>query len=233
MIRSTIPGRHGTGNFLGFWKDASEPERWVDPNWNVMERALVITYLDAGTTEESYRGMAVCRVCSTWNGSRDLTDGTWIWPSGLSHYLKEHDVRPPQSFIDYVISKKLPNPRDTMSDDSVREMASMLGGTPEQGAEAVARMRVIRPVFEKLSALAEKRDIVVAIHLQEIIHHACDLVSYLGEEFDPDLVRGILNTATGFAASSAPKWDRYTKLHAPTVNANIVKMNSPQGKCDA
>jgi len=233
MIRNTLPHTRGTGNFIGFWETEDEPNRYVDPNWNEKERTLVISYLEAGTISERYRGLAHCRVCGVMNGSQDLTDGTWIWPSGLAHYLREHEIRPPQSFVDYVLSKKVVSPLEMMSDDKVREMVAVLGGSPESEVEALNRMRELRPVFERLTALAESRDILVAIHLQEIIQHGCDLIAHLGEDFDPQLLRGIFSTAAGFATSGAPKWKHYTEAHAPIVNENIIKQNSPEGECDA
>jgi hypothetical protein len=32
-------------------------------------------------------------------GSRDLTDGVWVWPEGLAHYVEEHDVMLPDAFL--------------------------------------------------------------------------------------------------------------------------------------
>jgi hypothetical protein len=34
-------------------------------------------------------------------GSRDLTDGTWIFPEGLVHYLKHHAIRPETDFLNH------------------------------------------------------------------------------------------------------------------------------------
>ena len=32
-------------------------------------------------------------------GCHDFTDGEWIWPEGLAHYVEKHDVRLPDAFI--------------------------------------------------------------------------------------------------------------------------------------
>jgi hypothetical protein len=37
----------------------------------------------------------------TGNGSRDLTDGTWVWPEGLAHYITTHDVILPDEFVEH------------------------------------------------------------------------------------------------------------------------------------
>jgi hypothetical protein len=32
-------------------------------------------------------------------GSRCLTDGLWVWPEGLAHYVEHHDVYLPAEFL--------------------------------------------------------------------------------------------------------------------------------------
>jgi hypothetical protein len=32
-------------------------------------------------------------------GSRDLSDGTWVWPEGLAHYVERHNVVLPEAFV--------------------------------------------------------------------------------------------------------------------------------------
>ena len=31
-------------------------------------------------------------------GCTELTDGVWVWPVGLAHYVEHHDVRLPDEF---------------------------------------------------------------------------------------------------------------------------------------
>jgi len=38
-------------------------------------------------------------------GSRELTDGEWIWPEGLAHYVEHHDVILPDAFVDHCRSR--------------------------------------------------------------------------------------------------------------------------------
>jgi hypothetical protein len=33
-------------------------------------------------------------------GSQDLTDGVWVWPEGLAHYVSAHSVRLPEMFLE-------------------------------------------------------------------------------------------------------------------------------------
>ena len=37
-------------------------------------------------------------------GSMDQSDGTYIWPKGLIHYIKEHDVWLPSEFVEHAFS---------------------------------------------------------------------------------------------------------------------------------
>ena len=41
-------------------------------------------------------------------GSREYTDGTFVWPEGLPHYVEHHQVRLPQEAIDHIRSAKRP-----------------------------------------------------------------------------------------------------------------------------
>lgn len=98
---------------VGFWwrsdmghlttyADLPKAHDFIDPTWSKAERELVIAHLESGDEAERYRGFSMCRICGCMNGSSELTDGTYLWPSGLTHYVEEHDLKPPQDFIDHV-----------------------------------------------------------------------------------------------------------------------------------
>jgi hypothetical protein len=83
------------------------PENYVDWSWNIAELATVADYLiDFGVPRITYRGFSWCRfLCGAPPhalGCEDVTDGTYVWPSGFGHYLRMHGVKPPQEFIDHV-----------------------------------------------------------------------------------------------------------------------------------
>lgn len=70
------------------------------------ERLEVARYLDQGTIVEVYRGWSHCRICGfERNGHADLTDGTYVWPEGLAHYVREHRVRLPERFTTHVTAR--------------------------------------------------------------------------------------------------------------------------------
>nr|BEK63113.1 hypothetical protein KPHV_03400 [Kitasatospora purpeofusca] len=96
-----------TVRLLGFWmtpEDPSlpDPAGLVDPAWEESHRQWVADYLDRGQVAGSWMGVSRCRLCSCPNGSRDLTDGYYLWPEGLSHYVLDHSVRLPGEFLAHV-----------------------------------------------------------------------------------------------------------------------------------
>ncbi|MFJ8429830.1 hypothetical protein ACIQ9P_00870 [Kitasatospora sp. NPDC094019] len=88
---------------LGFWRTPSNrtlpnPSDLIDPDWEESERHWVADYLVHGQVAASWMGVSTCRLCSQSNGSRDLTDGYYLWPEGLAHYVLDHSVRLPAEF---------------------------------------------------------------------------------------------------------------------------------------
>lgn len=116
---------------IGYWRSAAEPH-WPDPAWFVddawspAERARVLAYLRGGVALWAVAGPSWCRFrCSNFSsGSSELSDGRFVWPGGLAHYVECHAVRPPDEFVAHALS----------------------------GAPAADRQRVSRPVhFEDVS----------------------------------------------------------------------------------
>ena len=99
---------------VGYWCDPDDPKEAnlpdprhsVDPHWDPTERDAVAQYLRQGAEHTAYKGTSWCRFnCgfSEWSmGSRDLTDGVYVWPEGLPHYLEKHQVKPPEEFLAHV-----------------------------------------------------------------------------------------------------------------------------------
>lgn len=94
---------------LGWWFDPAapsllpRPQRLVAP-WPAPDRELVLRHLRAGTVLVTYPEPSFCRFdCGeTAMGRTDLTDGTYVWPEGLAHYVERHDVRLPEAFVAHV-----------------------------------------------------------------------------------------------------------------------------------
>ena len=91
---------------IGYWRADHAPEwpdvaDFVDHSWDEDERWTVRAYLTGGTAVRHYMGFSACRICGKKNGTSEFTDGTFIWPEGLAHYVGEHGVRLPARFVDH------------------------------------------------------------------------------------------------------------------------------------
>ena len=94
---------------IGYWKSEHEPhlphpKDFQDKNWNEAEKQRVIDHLKNGEVVFKYRGYSWCRFeCGESNmGSKCLSDGVFIYPEGLVHYLEKHHVKLPDKFIQHV-----------------------------------------------------------------------------------------------------------------------------------
>jgi hypothetical protein len=115
---------------IGFWFLDRAPNQYPRPQalvgpWDPATRAHVLAYLNGGHQLFIYGGPARCRfACRETLGNRDLTDGTWVWPEGLGHYVELHDVQLPERFVAHAVARggvvapaKLPSERRGLFDD--------------------------------------------------------------------------------------------------------------------
>ena len=95
---------------VGYWITSLNDDSLFPPQEFVRTSlsAGVASYLRSGETYEQYRGLSWCRfqcgISLSEMGSRDLTDGTWVWPEGLAHYVESHSVNLPPRFVDHITS---------------------------------------------------------------------------------------------------------------------------------
>ena len=102
MVRPTL-------TLLGYWSTGAasewpDPEDFVDHEWDADERELIVEFLRRGFVARTYMGYSPCRICGAANGALELSDGVYVWPDGFAHYVSDHDVKPPQEFIDHALS---------------------------------------------------------------------------------------------------------------------------------
>ncbi len=122
MILEKHPDRPQSGlKAIGYWSqgdgDAStllpSPKHHVDASWDPLERETVSFYLRGGLSNirvfAKWMGYSWCRFdCDTSDYnmySACLTDKVYAWPEGFVHYIERHDVRPPQEFVDHVLTR--------------------------------------------------------------------------------------------------------------------------------
>lgn len=118
-------------HLLGYWMSSLADSRYSLPQDVVGElgettRRIVAAYLRKGVVYQSYRGHSWCRfLCGAEPaalGSDELTDGRWVWPRGLAHYVEKHHVLLPDPFLTHVRSggstvsslEGLPEPTDDL-----------------------------------------------------------------------------------------------------------------------
>lgn len=98
---------------IGYWhsekEDYPDPGYFIDHDWDPAEKKTVASYLDQGEQILQYRGRSWCRFrCGIpHTGSREYSDGYYIWPEGLSHYVSAHNVKLPQEVIEHILSGRL------------------------------------------------------------------------------------------------------------------------------
>lgn len=88
-------------------KDGQPPwpdiHRAVRPRWRSAEREQLVAYLRNGLRCSGALGFSACRfecrVTYSILGSGELTDGEWVWPEGLPHYVERHGVILPEEFV--------------------------------------------------------------------------------------------------------------------------------------
>ena len=109
---------------IGHWHDnptersLPHPQALVDWNWEPLRRWRMIHYLRGGRIETEWRGWSYCRV-GCWRlhlGTADLTDGVWVWPEGLAHYVAFHGIRLPDEFVAYAAASGFRAPEEVRLD---------------------------------------------------------------------------------------------------------------------
>ena len=91
-----------SGELAHGWPDVLD---FVDEGWDRDKRGVLSQYIASGTLARVFMGLSVCRLCGAANGFGEYTDGTYIWPSGLGHYVDEHDVRLPDEFVQHAVRR--------------------------------------------------------------------------------------------------------------------------------
>ena len=93
---------------IGYWARSATDDVWprpedlIDNEWDTHQRYLVADYLSRGFVSRSYMGNSPCRICGLDNGALELSDGMFVWPDGLSHYVRDHGIRLPIEFESHV-----------------------------------------------------------------------------------------------------------------------------------
>ena len=140
-----------TLKLIGYW---ATPPQWHPPDdqppwpdvrravrvgWLGSDRKRLITYLKSGHRAHGFLGHSACRfTCHDryyFLGTYELTDGEWLWPVGLGHYVERHAVALPEEFVASVSARGwkvppknqiLPKGRELIDDSTWRDWARQL-----------------------------------------------------------------------------------------------------------
>lgn len=78
----------------------------VDADWNPPDLLQLAAYLDSGLVSLMTASGKPwhCHLCgqSFKNNSVQMSDGTWVWPFYLGHYVQHHHVRLPDRFVERI-----------------------------------------------------------------------------------------------------------------------------------
>lgn len=179
----------GALKLLGYWmKDLREsyclPQELVgELPKGIRER--VIEYLRAGTVACEFRGFSWCRFFCNCDrrvmGTRELTDGEWIWPEGLVHYVETHGIVLPEDFIEHVLGQEAPPPNARLEVDPyfgmplVRSDYWIAWCAQHRSAEWQERIRKARLDCEKIAACALRSSIDARIARFGLADYNCGI----------------------------------------------------------
>lgn len=91
----------------GFWFSESEPDlprpKARAKPWYGQDHFLkTLCRLEYRLVPKLFKGSSECRVCGRKNGSGEYDHGGWVWPTGLYHMIKAHNVKPSAEFVYFV-----------------------------------------------------------------------------------------------------------------------------------
>lgn len=81
------------------------------------------SYLKGGYPAIHWKGLDHCRICKETLGSKCMTDGVWMWPEGMEHYVVRHNIRLPEEFFIHMREQKWRHPKVRSKDRVTEEFA--------------------------------------------------------------------------------------------------------------
>ena len=109
--------------WFGYWKYKTKKESllysieaWTDEEWSLNDIGKIVKYLNNApiTLTVTPLGDLICIYCGKNLGesSRIHSDGIWVWPSSLPHFVRCHNVCLPDEFVDHIRSRNYELPKE-------------------------------------------------------------------------------------------------------------------------
>ncbi len=103
---------------IGYWNGglSSENDIWPDPKDFVsamlpLDKQKILSYFESAIQMPyAAGGVSKCRFCDKGVGNREFTDGKFLWPEGLPHYVDDHSVKLPDEFLEQTLKEILISP---------------------------------------------------------------------------------------------------------------------------
>ena len=155
-------------HLIGYWISSFKDEEFCAPQEVVgylppEVRSGLSDYLDAGSRCGVGFGYSWCRffcdIPSEKMGSGERTDGCWIWPDGLSHYVRAHGIILPEEFTAHALAQKPHHRPSTDSDEEFFGAPSSLDYwrdwcAARRSSSFLERLRRARAEADKIAAEA-------------------------------------------------------------------------------
>lgn len=151
----------GSKKLIGYWITGFNDTQYCAPqelvgNYSSVTKSLIVAYLNGGELAGQQLGYSWCRFsCDNEYGSmgsQELTDGVWMWPQGLAHYVEKHDVMLPDAFIADATTKE-PIPRNYEAYDYQRSHGDVSFWVAwckrHANGKIAARIKALRPEADR------------------------------------------------------------------------------------
>jgi hypothetical protein len=105
---------------IGFWKSGSEPESESElPSPIISDNIygddfikkcnewsnVSVSLYDPRVVH--YMGYSNCRICGELNGTKEFTYGGFTFPSGIFHYVTEHNIEIDEEFVQMILNEPI------------------------------------------------------------------------------------------------------------------------------
>lgn len=109
-------------NWYGIWADGDEPaselptlESTIDPSWNPPDKERLVSYLTQSPIVVAGGAIIACRLCPRNVPMTTFqSDGVWLWPMDLSHYVLYHSVTLPDRLVQHVRNRNYAPPKEEL-----------------------------------------------------------------------------------------------------------------------
>lgn len=108
---------------IGYWRSEQasklpDPRDFIDDGWRVDDRERLAHYLEMAPRVNAWLGYSFCRfecgVSPEEMGDFEMSDGVYLWPQGLAHYVSVHHVRLPDEFVERMRERGFEPPPDRL-----------------------------------------------------------------------------------------------------------------------